>query len=126
MVIQHNSYNDCDRALINVVFPNLAENSGSAEYMTNRAILATKNEYVDGLNQMMIQLLPGQSYIHNSYDQAVDDTNNYYQKFLNTLLPNGLPPHRLELKINCHIILHRNLDESNGLCNGTRMVCRKF
>ncbi|XP_050222840.1 uncharacterized protein LOC126672935 [Mercurialis annua] len=60
-------------------------------------------------------------------NKAVDDTNNYYQEeFLNTLLPNGLPPHRLELKINCPIILLRNLDTANRLCNGTRMVCKKF
>ena len=72
-------------------------------------------------------MLPKESKTYNSYDQVVDDTNNHYQEeFLNTLLPNGLPPHKLELKLNCPIILLRNLDTSNGLCNKTRMVCRKF
>ena len=45
---------------------------------------------------------------------------------MNTLLPNGLPPHNLELKINYPIMLLRNLDPSNGLCNETRMVYRSF
>ncbi|KAL7099021.1 hypothetical protein ACP275_09G055800 [Erythranthe tilingii] len=36
------------------------------------------------------------------------------------------PPHKLLLKRNCPLILLRNLDPSNGLCNGTRMVCKDF
>ncbi|XP_050222183.1 uncharacterized protein LOC126672278 [Mercurialis annua] len=127
MIIPYNAKEDNETALINAVFPNLKDNSSSPEYMMNRAILATRNEFVDTLNRKMIDLFPGETQIYNSYDQAVDDTNNYYQEeFLNTLLPNGLPPHRLELKINCPIILPRNLDAANGLCNGTRMVCKKF
>ena len=103
-------------------------------------------------------MFPGDSNTFNSFDSAEDDTNNYYQEeYLNTLTPNGLPPHRylqkykmdlqswrasnkihydytstylnkcrLELKENAHIMLLRNLDPSNGLCNGTRMICRGF
>jgi ATP-dependent DNA helicase PIF1 len=40
------------------------------------------------------------------------------------LTPNGIPPHVLKLKIDCPIILLRNLDPANGLCNGTRLVVR--
>ncbi|XP_050233165.1 uncharacterized protein LOC126681661 [Mercurialis annua] len=127
MVIKDGDDDASENALIDAVYPSLQENSTSPNFMTNRAILATKNEYVDNLNQKMITLFPGESKIYNSFDEAVDDTTNYYQEeFLNTLLPNGLPPHKLELKVNCPIMLLRNLDPSNGLCNGTRMVCKKF
>ena len=62
-----------------------------------------------------------------SLNEAIDDILNYYQKeFLNSLLPNAVPPHKLFLKKYCPIILLRNLDPSNGLCNGTRKVCREF
>ena len=72
-------------------------------------------------------MLPKESKTYNSYDQVVDDTNNHYQEeFLNTLIPNGLPPNKLKLKLNCLIILLKNFDASNDLYNGTRMVCRKF
>jgi ATP-dependent DNA helicase PIF1 len=45
---------------------------------------------------------------------------------LNTLTPNGLPPHVLKLKRNRPVILLRNIDPANGLCNGTRLVVRDF
>lgn len=57
----------------------------------------------------------------------MDDTYAYYQEeFLNSLLPNGIPPHKFILKVNCPTMLLRNLDLSNGLWNGTRMMCRSF
>ena len=45
---------------------------------------------------------------------------------MNTLSPNTLPQHKLYLKVNCPIMLLRNLNPSIGLCNGTRMVCKGF
>ncbi|XP_047270482.1 ATP-dependent DNA helicase PIF1-like [Capsicum annuum] len=70
---------------------------------------------------------PGETRTFLSFDSAEDDTNNYYQEdYLNTLTRNSLPPHRLVLKKNVAIMLLRNLDASNGLCNGTRMICRGF
>ncbi|XP_075515449.1 uncharacterized protein LOC142550096 [Primulina tabacum] len=62
-----------------------------------------------------------------SFDEAIDDTQNFYpQEFLNTLTPNGMPHHSLVLKKTCTIMLLRNLDPSEGMCNGTRMVCKEF
>jgi ATP-dependent DNA helicase PIF1 len=40
--------------------------------------------------------------------------------------PNGLPPQILKFKINCPIILLRNIDPANGLYNGTRLLVRGF
>ncbi|XVF72195.1 hypothetical protein PTKIN_Ptkin12aG0100400 [Pterospermum kingtungense] len=72
-------------------------------------------------------MFPRETHVYSSHDQAIDDTNNYYQEeFLNILQPNGLPPHKLKLKLSCPIILLRNLDAYNSLCNGTRMVCKSF
>ena len=45
---------------------------------------------------------------------------------MNTLSSNGLPQHKLQFKINCPIMLLRNLNLSIGLCNGTRIVCKGF
>jgi ATP-dependent DNA helicase PIF1 len=57
----------------------------------------------------------------------MNDPHNYYpSKFLNTLTPNGLPPHVLKLKIGCPVILLRNIDPAGGVCNGIRLVVRGF
>jgi hypothetical protein len=45
----------------------------------------------------------------------VDDSNNYYpSEFLNTLMPNGLPPHVLKLKENSPVILLWNIDPAES------------
>src|SRR6185312_12181128 len=54
-----------------------------------------------------------------------DSHNNYPLDFLNSITPNGLPPHELKIK-NCPIILLSNIDPHNGLCNGTRLVVKGF
>jgi hypothetical protein len=96
-------------------------------YITSRAILSTRNDCVDQINLKMIDRFQGEEMIYHSFDSVEDDPHNYYPpEFLNTLTPNGLPPHMLKLKINCPIILLRNIDPANGLCNGTRLVVRGF
>jgi ATP-dependent DNA helicase PIF1 len=75
----------------------------------------------------MIGKFRGDEMEYHSFDSVVDDPCNYYPfEFLNTLAPNRLPPHMLKLKIGCPVILLRNIDSANGLCNGTRVVARGF
>nr|GEW69029.1 hypothetical protein [Tanacetum cinerariifolium] len=76
---------------------------------------------------MLIERFPGEEKVYYSFDEAEDDTHNYYPlEFLNLLNVSGLPPHHLHLKIGCPYILLRNLDPANGLCNGTRLICKRF
>ena len=111
--------------LIQDVFPSLEEHVTSATYMSSRAILSTKNKHVDRLNAMMIERFLGEEKVYHNFDTIVDDPQNHFPiDFLNSITPNGLPPHELKLKINCPVILLRNLDPNNGLCNGTRLMVR--
>ncbi|PWZ34044.1 UDP-arabinopyranose mutase 3 [Zea mays] len=113
--------------LIDFAFPNLNENMSDSTYITSRAILSTRNDWVDMINVKMIDRFQGEHMVYHSFDSAMDDPHNYYSpEFLNTLTPNGLPPHVLTLKIGCPVILLRNIDPANGLCNGTRLVVRGF
>jgi ATP-dependent DNA helicase PIF1 len=52
--------------------------------------------------------------------------DNYPVEVLNSVEIGNMPPHKLRLKIGCPVILLRNLDAKNGLCNGTRLICRSF
>ena len=75
----------------------------------------------------MIGRFHGDEMVYHSFDCAVDDPQNYYpEEFLNTLTPNSLPPHVLKLKIGYPVILLRNIDPANRLCNGTRLIIRGF
>ncbi|AQK78258.1 hypothetical protein ZEAMMB73_Zm00001d035059 [Zea mays] len=113
---------DLDR-LIDDIYPKLNENMSNTSYITSRAILTTRNDWVDMINMRMIDHFQGEQMMYHSFDTAMDDPNNYYpSEFLNTLTPNGLPPHVLKLKVGCPIMLFRNIDPGNGLCNGTRLV----
>jgi len=75
----------------------------------------------------MIDRFSGKQKVFYSFDSVNDDSrNNYSLDFLNSITPNGLPPHELKVKKNCPVILLRNLDPHNGICNGTRLVVRGF
>jgi ATP-dependent DNA helicase PIF1 len=92
--------------LIEDGFPSLHENAASGTYMSTRAILSTKNEHVDDLNTKMIEKFPGKEKVYYSFDSVEDDArNNYPIDYLNSITPNGLPPHILKLKVNCPVIL---------------------
>jgi ATP-dependent DNA helicase PIF1 len=113
--------------LIDFIFPNLNKNMSDSTYITSRVILSTRNDWVDMINVQMIDRFQGEDMVYHSFDNAMDDPHNYYPpEFLNTLTPNGLPPHVLKLKIGCLVILLWNIDPANGLCNGTRLVVRGF
>ena len=66
-----------------------------------------------------------------SIDSCVDNNNKDLSEllpdeFLNSLTPNGLPPHKLILKKGAIIILLRNINLSDGLCNGTRLKVKEL
>ena len=118
--------NSLDRLIDNVYKTDNASLK-DPKYITSRAILSTRNDSVDKINLKMIDRFQGEEMVYHSFDSVEDDPHNYYPpEYLNTLTPNGLPPHMLKLKINCPIILLRNIDPANGLCNGTRLVVHGF
>ena len=88
-------------------------------------ILAPKNDTVDRLNQNIVEYFEGEARIYLSADKVRGDHNplDFPPEFLNSLRLSGLPSHKLVLKIGSPIMLLRNLNAKEGLCNGTQLKC---
>jgi ATP-dependent exoDNAse (exonuclease V) alpha subunit len=54
-------------------------------------------------------------------DDPDADSMNYPVEFLNRCSPSGLPSHTLAIKVGMPLIILRNIDVENGLCNGTKV-----
>ncbi|XP_041011411.1 uncharacterized protein LOC121255199 [Juglans microcarpa x Juglans regia] len=113
--------------LVDAVFHNICDYSVNISSTMNRAILTPNNSYIDEINTLLIQKFPRELKRYYNFDESIDASEQaVMEDFLNTLTPNGLPPHELLLKQNCPIMLLRNINRSEGLCNGTRLICRNF
>ncbi|XP_021762968.1 ATP-dependent DNA helicase PIF1-like [Chenopodium quinoa] len=113
--------------VIGQTFPEVAQGQIDSRVFTEKAILTPMNDDVDSINTSMIEQFPGQAVRYKSFDAILNDTCNIYPtEFINKLCPGGMSPHELILKENCPVILLRNLLPSEGLCNGTRLICKKF
>ncbi|KAG5557451.1 hypothetical protein RHGRI_007629 [Rhododendron griersonianum] len=113
--------------LITFVFPDLKRYFVDAISMTQSAILAPRNDSVDEINELLINRFPGKECISTSIDETVNPADQgLYVDFIHSICPPGMLAHRLVLKENCPVMMLRNLDPSKGLCNGTRLICRKL
>ena len=79
--------------------------------MVNRVILTPKNSHVDEINNLMIDRFPGERVLYYSFDEPLEKTAYTVQEdFFNFLTPSGVPPHELVLKLNCPVMLLRNIN----------------
>ena len=106
------------------VFPNIQKNIESPGWLEGRTILAPTNREVDAINAVMEDFLPDASTRLLSADtlENPQDSFRFNTEYLNTLKPNGFPHHSLSLKPGMPIMLLRNLNPRQGLCNGTRLI----
>jgi len=124
-----------EQHLIDSVYPDMTSEFQNAnfnslsKYYRDRVILATTNKKVDSINALVLANIPGKCFIRNSFD-SIEKYSSHGPMLpledLNQLLPNGFPPHKLELKLNIPIIILRNLNKKMGICNGTRAIITKI
>lgn len=117
------------QCLVDTVYPGLQSNYLSETYLTERAILCPTNEATEVVNEHIVSLVPGEATEYHSSDSISKNGPNHesYQmlypvEFLNSLCGNNFPLHNLTLKVGVPIMLLRNLSQTNGLCNGTRLI----
>ncbi|XP_058741254.1 uncharacterized protein LOC131613618 [Vicia villosa] len=127
------NFDDPIVAIVDSTYPYFMDNYKSYDYLKIRAILASTIEVVDQINGHILQMLPGESkdyYSSNSVDRSEIHDNSIIEvlspEFLSSLRTFGLPNHLITLKVGCPIMLMRNIDQSEGLCNGTRLIVTKM
>ncbi|XP_058746544.1 uncharacterized protein LOC131619471 [Vicia villosa] len=126
-------YNDPIVAIVNSTYPDFIQNYQSNDYLKTRAILASTLEVVDQINRHVLNLMPGEIkeyYSSNTVDRSeIHDTNVVdilTPEFLSSLTTSGLPNHHISLKVGTPVMLMRNIDQLEGLCNGTRVMVTKM
>ncbi|XP_062514783.1 uncharacterized protein LOC134190346 [Corticium candelabrum] len=99
--------------------------------LTTTVLLTPKmKHHFMALNNHVLARLEDEKRLYLSVDRVICDIREKEQnypralEFIYSLTPSGLPEHSLYLKVGCIIILLRNLDLRNGLCNGTRLIVR--
>ena len=113
----------------NSIYSDFINNFDNIEYLKERAIVVPKNRTVDDINKYILSLVPNKQKTYYIYDtiipsyENIDELNVLYpEEFLHTLNFNSVPPHELNLKVGIPIVLLRNLNQSIGLCNRTKLI----
>ncbi|KAL8153384.1 hypothetical protein V2J09_011144 [Rumex salicifolius] len=77
----------------------------------------------------MFELLQGSDKLYKSSDEicmastdAEEQHHMYPTEFLNSLDFPKMPPHALNLKEGLSVMLLQNVNPTQGLCNGTRLI----
>ncbi|XP_016164466.1 uncharacterized protein LOC107606985 [Arachis ipaensis] len=96
--------------LVHFVYPNIVSNLNHTDYFKKRSILAPTLEVVNEVNNSIMSRLPGEQKVYLSSDSLC--------------VEEGLPLHQICLKEGVPVMLLRNIDQSNGLCNGTKIQVR--
>ncbi|CAN1780530.1 ATP-dependent DNA helicase PIF1 [Linum perenne] len=117
--------------IVRATYPDLLQNYKDVAYLADIAVLAPHHDMVHKVNAHMLSRIPGEetTYLSSDYidnekgKQSVTDPE-FPVEMLNSLQVPGFPDHEIKLKVGVPIILLRNIDQSAGLCNGTRMVVK--
>lgn len=115
--------------IVKATFPDFTTRQVEDAYLKERAILTPRNDDADAINAYMFEQLKGKTITYKSADEVCKaSTDQLYQQnlypteFLNSLNLQGMPPHELNLKTDLPIMLLRNVNPAQGLCNGTRLI----
>jgi ATP-dependent DNA helicase PIF1 len=116
-------------ALVAEVFPNFIMNYKSPECLATCAIICPNNQDSDAINDCIVKLVPGDDIQYLSCDTISKSSEHipdfdvlYPTEFLNSISATNFPNHKLVLKNGVIVMLLWNLNQTMGLCNGTRLL----
>jgi hypothetical protein len=123
------SSSDTISAAVDSVYDSFFFNYSNPAYLAQRAILCPTNTVVDDINDAVFTRVPGNSKTFFSYDAISKTTNHvgdadllFPPEVLHSITINNFPEHEIVLKVGVPVMLLRNMNQSLGLCNGTRLL----
>ncbi|XP_058751494.1 uncharacterized protein LOC131624562 [Vicia villosa] len=126
-------FEDSIVGIVTRTYPEFLSNYHDYGYLKCRAILASTINMVDKINNHVLAMMPGNLrdyYSCNTVDRSEihdrDMLDVLTPEFLSSLNTPGMPNHHINLKIGAPVMLMRNIDQSEGLCNGTRLTVTKM
>jgi hypothetical protein len=100
------------------------------DYFSERSILSARNDDVDSINLKMLKDFPGEERLYHSADSIQEhqegDVTMYPPEYLNSINVSGMPLSKLRLKVGCPVMILRNLNPMEGVCNGTRGIITRM
>lgn len=97
------------------------------ELYSSRCLITPLNKTVHKVNKDVMDSLPGQYHISTSIDRMDEKyADPVTSDVLNSFNFAGFPPHKLELKVGSTVMILRNLNLADGLCNGTRLLITDY
>ena len=110
-------------------FPDFEYEYKDLNKLRETAILTPRNVTVDEINSNLVSQVPGEEKEYLSADSIAESEQDseelcmtYPLEYLNSLEFPGLPAHKLCLKVGVPVMLLRNMNQKEGLCNGTRLI----
>jgi len=98
--------------------------------LCSSAILSPTNATVDYINNEILKKMPTDEFIYVGSDFVIGEgpldrlsvhISDTCIEQIHEMNPPRMPPYKLHLKVGCIVICLKNIDISNGLCNGTRL-----
>jgi PIF1-like helicase/Helicase len=118
-------------SLVECIYPGITDlPHPHDDYFAERSILSARNDDVDSFNAKVLADFPGEARTYHSADSIKEDSEGdtlmYSVEYLNGINASGLPLSKLILKVGCPIMIMRNLNPSEGVCNGTRAIVTRM
>ncbi|XP_057756276.1 uncharacterized protein LOC130975502 [Arachis stenosperma] len=114
--------------IIRFVYPDILTNLKQSTFFKKRTILAPTLDVVHEVNNHIMKHIEADEKVYLSSDSMCveegsmeSELDTFTPDVLNAINCSCLPPHELILKVGAPVMLLRNIDQFNGLCNGTRL-----
>jgi hypothetical protein len=122
--------NNSVESLIDHIYPGIRDLPHPPHhYFAERSILSPCNKDVHELNQTILDAFPGQQMVFHSADSAQDRGDGemmYPVEHLNQINLSGMPLAKLTLKVGAPVMVLRNLNPQEGVCNGSRGIVTRM